>query len=173
MPSSSAPFSSWTHNAREWIIFHFWPRYRPKVGDYPLSMEVLRFLRPRGLVLPSIVTRGKPSPVHLYLPKLHLTAGYNKPACGFPLRALPFAGACPGASGMRPLRRSVMCKTGSWACGARQRPAPWHAFSPRHVPAAQSACQMIGSNNENPITPTSRRSPGPVYLYERRGVYGA
>lgn len=30
-----------THNTREWIISHFWPRCRPKVGENPLSMESL------------------------------------------------------------------------------------------------------------------------------------
>ena len=75
--------------------------------------------------------------------------------------------AC-GLCGARSCARRAVGSVGRTSC-----PSPRHVFSPRHVPAAEPACQMIGSNSVNPITPTSRRSPGPVYLYERRGVYGA
>ena len=122
---------------------------------------------------PKVNLYRPPITAHLYLTKYSLAAGYNKLACGFPLRALPIAGACPGASGMRPLRRSVMCKTGGRVCGVHQLPLASACLLSTPCTCCSVCLPDDGSNSENPITPTSRRSPGPVYLYERRGVYGA
>ena len=161
-----------THNPREWIISHFWPRYRQNVGDYPLSMQAAIFPS-EGPSRPLAVTQGKPLPPTYICRNMAWRRGTISPHADFRCGRFPSPGrarehpAC-GLCGARSCARRV-----AGPVERVQPSSPWHAFSPRHVPAAQSACQMIGSNSENPITPTSRQSPGPVYLYERRGVYGA
>ena len=120
-----------------------------------------------------IVTRGKPLPRTYICRNMAWRRGTINPHADFRCGRFPSPGrarehpAC-GLCGARSCARRV-----AGPVERVQPSSPRHAFSPRHVPAAKSACQMIGSNSENPITPTSRRSPGPVYLYERRGVYGA
>ena len=122
---------------------------------------------------PLAVTRGKPLPPTYICRNYTWRRGTINPHADFRCGCLPSPGrarehpAC-GLCGARSCARRAVGSVGRISC-----PSPRHAFSPRHVPAAEPACQMIGSNSDNPITPTSRRSPGPVYLYERRGVYGA
>lgn len=122
---------------------------------------------------PLAVTRGKPLPPTYICRNMAWRRGTISPHADFRCGRFPSPGrarehpAC-GLCGARSCARRV-----AGPVERINRPAPRHAFSPCHVPAAQSACRMIGSNSENPITPTSRQSPGPVYLYERRGVYGA
>lgn len=122
---------------------------------------------------PLAVTRGKPLPPTYICRNYTWRRGTINPHADFRCGCLPSPGrarehpAC-GLCGARSCARRAVGSVGRISC-----PSPRHVFSPRHVPAAEPACQMIGSNSVNPITPTSRRSPGPVYLYERRGVYGA
>ena len=146
--------------------------FLPALGDTPWRV---RASRPgmEGPFWPLAVTRGKPLPPTYICRKYTWRRGTISPHADFRCGRFPSPGrarehpAC-GLCGARSCARRV--------AGPVERvlpSSPRHAFSPRHVPAAESPSQMIGSNSENPISPTSRRSPGPVYLYERRGVYGA
>ena len=154
-----------------------WPADRdvlflPASGDTPWRSRVGR-PGMEGPSRPLAVTRGKPLPPTYICRNMAWRRGTISPHADFRCGRFPSPGrarehpAC-GLCGARSCARRV-----AGPVERVQPSSPRHAFSPCHVPAAQSACRMIGSNSENPITPTSRQSPGPVYLYERRGVYGA